>query len=199
MVAHNLITDPYIHEPKGAASAAEGMIYVANGAGSGSWMLWPFGHGRYVHSTTGQVITTTPSKLLINGTGSGTVTNYLPREIRSAGNLWDTANNKITPIRLGDTYSVTIAIPVTAEASTPLEFRLQADAGGAGTPTSVLLDMYFPTGKATPYTMTFDFNFPVSAASQVTNGLQFFCNTDVGSVTLGAPRISIIKTGDGLL
>lgn len=37
MVEHVTITDPEIHEPKGASSANSGEVYVANGAGSGSW------------------------------------------------------------------------------------------------------------------------------------------------------------------
>lgn len=36
-IQHNVITDPDIHEPKGVASASTGQIYVANGAGSGTW------------------------------------------------------------------------------------------------------------------------------------------------------------------
>jgi len=36
-VNHNTLTDPYIHEPKGASTAASGAIYIANGAGSGTW------------------------------------------------------------------------------------------------------------------------------------------------------------------
>ena len=36
-VNHNTLTDPYLHEPKGVASAASGKVYVANGAGSGAW------------------------------------------------------------------------------------------------------------------------------------------------------------------
>jgi hypothetical protein len=34
---HNTLTDPYLHEPKGASTAASGAIYIANGAGSGTW------------------------------------------------------------------------------------------------------------------------------------------------------------------
>lgn len=37
MPEHSVITDPNIHEPKGVASAAAGRVYVADGAGSGSW------------------------------------------------------------------------------------------------------------------------------------------------------------------
>lgn len=36
-VAHASLTGAELHEPKGVASAALGTVYVANGAGSGSW------------------------------------------------------------------------------------------------------------------------------------------------------------------
>jgi hypothetical protein len=36
-VNHNTLTDPYLHEPKGASTAASGDVYIADGAGSGAW------------------------------------------------------------------------------------------------------------------------------------------------------------------
>lgn len=36
-VEHSTITDPDIHEPKGVAAATVGQLYVASGAGSGTW------------------------------------------------------------------------------------------------------------------------------------------------------------------
>lgn len=36
-VNHSALTDPYLHEPKGAAAATSGQVYVANGAASGAW------------------------------------------------------------------------------------------------------------------------------------------------------------------
>lgn len=36
-VEHVNITDPNIHEPKGVATASIGKVYVANGAGGGTW------------------------------------------------------------------------------------------------------------------------------------------------------------------
>jgi hypothetical protein len=36
-IQHQSISDPFIHEPKGVASAAAGQAYVADGAGSGAW------------------------------------------------------------------------------------------------------------------------------------------------------------------
>lgn len=37
-VNHSTLTDPYLHEPKGIASAGTGQVYVANGTGSGTWV-----------------------------------------------------------------------------------------------------------------------------------------------------------------
>jgi hypothetical protein len=36
-IQHSVITDPDIHEPKGASTAASGEVYIANGSGSGDW------------------------------------------------------------------------------------------------------------------------------------------------------------------
>ena len=36
-VNHSSLTDPYLHEPKGVATATSGDVYVANGSGSGAW------------------------------------------------------------------------------------------------------------------------------------------------------------------
>ncbi len=36
-VQHSAITDPEIHEPKGASTASADTVYVADGAGSGTW------------------------------------------------------------------------------------------------------------------------------------------------------------------
>lgn len=36
-IQHEDITDPFVHEPKGAAAAVADTVYVADGAGSGTW------------------------------------------------------------------------------------------------------------------------------------------------------------------
>jgi len=36
-VQHSALTDPELHEPKGASTATSGQVYVANGSGSGTW------------------------------------------------------------------------------------------------------------------------------------------------------------------
>ena len=37
MPLHRDLTGPQLHEPKGAAAASSGQVYVANGSGSGTW------------------------------------------------------------------------------------------------------------------------------------------------------------------
>lgn len=41
-IQHSNITDPKIHEPKGASTALIDTIYVANGSGSGTWKTLPY-------------------------------------------------------------------------------------------------------------------------------------------------------------
>ena len=38
-IQHSVLTDPQLHEPKGASTAASGKVYVANGSGSGAWQF----------------------------------------------------------------------------------------------------------------------------------------------------------------
>lgn len=49
MVDHSTLTDPELHEPKGASTATSGQVYAANGSGSGVWAK-PF---KYVSVATG--------------------------------------------------------------------------------------------------------------------------------------------------
>ena len=38
-IQHSAITDPHIHEPKGASTASGGTVYISDGSGSGSWTV----------------------------------------------------------------------------------------------------------------------------------------------------------------
>ena len=53
-VSHADLTDPNLHEPKGAATAVVDSIYQADGAGSGDWKL-PI--KKYSVSVTGSAVT----------------------------------------------------------------------------------------------------------------------------------------------
>lgn len=36
-INHSVLSDPYLHEPKGTSTALAGQVYIANGSGSGVW------------------------------------------------------------------------------------------------------------------------------------------------------------------
>lgn len=60
---HKEIPDAYLHEPKGVASASSGQVYVADGAGSGSWatpqVSTPKGYGCMYMAANGTDVATT--------------------------------------------------------------------------------------------------------------------------------------------
>ena len=150
------------------------------------------GWGFYVDSETApatQTFNATASKLQIDGAGGGN-TSYLPREIRGVSDLWDTTNDKILPVNLGDAYSIRIDMTVTGETQNPNNIILQLDIGGGATPSIVIVDSYISTGKGTPYTLSVA--FPIFCLSNfIINGGQLFISTDAGAITVSSRAISI--------
>lgn len=143
-----------------------------------------------------QTITTTPSILQIDGGGANTETNYLPAEILGIGDLWDTTNDKIDPIGVGDSYALRVDIEITAKSGNPdiLDFTL--DIGGTSSITIPIVERIISTGKTPPYSVSI--GFPVFTLTTFnTNGGQIFLSTDTGTITIGARAISIYRISKG--
>jgi hypothetical protein len=196
-VQHSALTGAELHEPKGAAAATSKQIYISDGAGSGTWTTWPTGWGFYQDADTATVHTNTAAKLTINGSGSLTNEVFLPPAIRGTSSLWDTTNDKILPMLLGDSYDVRIDLPVTAESGSPTQLELQVDIGGTGSPSVVILEQFFPTGKSTPYTISLAFPLVALSATTVSNGVQFFISSDTGTITVDDPSILLVRNHAG--
>ena len=159
------------------------------------------GFGFYVHDQTTpstQVITTTASKLILDGAGATSTSLYLPYEIRGTAELWDTVNNKIVPIDVGDGYTVRIDLQITAKTLTPAELVLELDISGGATPTTVIVERIIGTSKTPPYTVSVGFPF-FALATFNANGGQIFLKTDAGTVTLTKRQISIHRISHGQL
>lgn len=87
MAEHKDLTDPYLHEPKGAAAANSGEVYVANGSGSGIFKKLPLSDVDYnaasvtnlTNSITGFTQANTVSQiaaaLQVNTTALASITN----------------------------------------------------------------------------------------------------------------------------
>lgn len=197
-VEHSTLTTTDLHEPKGIASANSGQVYTADGAGSGTWEYSPLGWGYYLDNSGNQVFGTTATKLSIDGAGTLTNETYLPRAIRGTGSLWDTTNDKILPMTLGDGYDIRIDLPITA-ITTANELTLQLDVGGGATPTIIAISHYLGLAKTPPFTLSVGFPLVALTSLTVTNGVQLFCSTDAGTCTITNPAILIKRDFDGAL
>jgi len=196
-IEHVAITDPQIHEPKGASTAANKSVYYADGAGSGSWTDfhdiedrgWEF----QKHSTT-QVFTTTASRISIDGGGTNSTTTYTVPSIAGSTTLWDTTTGFLNPVAAGDCYMVRFEFPVTAVTGSPAYFELQVDIGGGGTPSNVILHRAFSLYKTPTFYLSGAFPLFTTATS-LANGFQFFLNVDAAtSATVTGANVFVMRT-----
>ena len=157
------------------------------------------GWGSYTQSVaTAQTITATDSKLVIDGGGAKSNSSYLPLEIRGISELWDTTNNKITPISIGDGYTMRIDFEITGKVGNPNGLDISLDIGGGATPTNVFIERVISTLKATPYKVSVAFPF-YSLSDFKTNGGQIFLKTDTGTLTITSRKLSIHRISSGTI
>ncbi len=198
MPLHSGLTDADgIHEPKGISTAEEIQVYVADGADSGDWKYFPTGWSYTQHSGAAQTFDTSEDKLLINGSGAGTIVTYLPPAIRGSSTLWNTSSNKIIPIALGDAYLVRLDLPITARTSA-VELTIELDISGGASASNVIATKYLGINKTPSFTTTVEFLVPVVSSTVVSNGVQFFLTVDAGSIEITNPAITVsrIHAGD---
>lgn len=194
----SVVTDPNLPQPKGASTALNKQVYLANGSGGGSWIHWPTGWGFYGDAASAQTFNTTAARLSIDGAAPSTIETYLPPAIRGSASLWDTTNDKITPISLGDSYSLRLDLPITGKTGTPTFLTLQGDISGAGTPTTVITTNRISVSGTPPYNVSIA--LPVFVGSTfITNGMQFFLSTDTGTIDVTAPGITIVRKSAGTI
>ncbi len=197
-IQHNVLPNADLHEPKGVSAAAEGKVYMADGAGSGTWHYLAVGWDYSKDNASAQTFSTTPALLSINGSGSTTQSGYNPFEIRGTSNLWNTTSDRIMPINAGDSYDVRLDLPVTAESASPTELTVELDIQSGGTygGATVIVNRYALTGRSTPYTVSIA--FPIFAlATFVANGGQFWLTTDTGTIDITAPAIYVGMNTNG--
>ena len=115
-VNHSALTDPYLHEPKGASSASLNEVYVSDGAGSGSWKkIYLNGIEDYGDTGTSQALTSgTWVDLTNDGLGANTLTTY---RLPGYNAIWDTTLNQFdwsgAGLSLGDTVDIRFDISTT--------------------------------------------------------------------------------------
>ncbi len=157
------------------------------------------GWASYAQSiATAQTITSTDSKLVIDGGGAESNSSYLPLEIRGISELWDATNNKITPISIGDGYTMRIDFEITGKTGNPNGLDISLGIGGGATPSNVITERVVSTLKAVPYNISVAFPF-YTLSDFKTNGGQIFLKTDTGTLTITARMISIHRISSGTI
>jgi len=110
-INHVDIVDPNLHEPKGTSTAQAGQVYVADGLGSGQWLVKEVKDAE--NGTAGQYLTS-------DGAGSATFEDNVPAPGATVQGMYD----------YNDLATATTPVALTV-AGTP--YKLTNDGLGAGT------------------------------------------------------------------
>lgn len=90
----------------GIDTALQGQVYMANGSGGASWEYLPGGWGQYDDTGESISVGVAPVELSVDGEGPRTNTDNLP----DGTDLWiDTSFN---PLRVGDVYAIEVVLEV---------------------------------------------------------------------------------------
>jgi hypothetical protein len=150
------------------------------------------GWGNYGDDAAASIaLSTSETKLLINGLGSGTDESELPGGLSNVSSLWSTASNFISPEAIGDSYDIRIDLTISAKSGQANELTLQLDIGGnSGSSTVVVNEDTRSLNKTAPFKVSF--TLPIyTLATFVTNGGQIWLKTDAGTATVTNRNIFI--------
>lgn len=143
-IEHNIITDPNIHEPKGASTAALDSVYVSDGAGSGTWRKldesdldfttkannkfgWNYRKDSQYTSGSPLAISSGVKQLFPNN-GLGALTDVT----RPLGIVY--TGTSFTPTTLNSSYVIRVAFKCVAAAAAGTPYPLKISMEGGATP-----------------------------------------------------------------
>lgn len=148
MAEHATLTDPNLHEVKGASTAVSGTVLTATGSGTATFQALPSfstvkaGSYRIVNSsatTTALTVAGTYYSLPNDSVGTGTSSTY---GVSGVTDLWDEANSQFlwSQLALGDIVDVEIELDVTTTtANTAIDVVIDLGVGDANTYTIPLV------------------------------------------------------------
>lgn len=161
---------------------------------------FPTGWGFYDDAQTTpttQTFTTTASKVQIDGGGATTEEGFLPNSIKGIASLWDTANDLLIPVTLGDSYDMRLTLGITGKTGSPNALTLELDIGGLAAPSIVVGETDLAVAKSPPFSLIFTFPY-FTLATFMANGGQLFLKTDTGTLTAQNRDILITRTSSGV-
>ena len=177
-IQHKDIPDAQLHEPKGILSATAGKIYIATGAGSGTWRKvqeadmdfsdktknkfgWnDIADSQYTLASPRAIAATTRTLLTNNGGAAQSDTSRL-------GTLWDTTNNWFLINDLNAVYNLRIACKVKAAAAAGTPYVLKFELESANGPTVISAADF--TIKGGGYENAINYTVPIYMGSFINN------------------------------
>jgi len=181
-----------------------GWLVIGNNQIVDSDRLEPEGFGFYVDDNSGGDQTAGDGeanavKLSINGLASNTNTNNLPNVINGVSQLWDTTDDKITPIYEGDQYSIRISVSVVSTSSNPTFLSCALDIGDELSPfPQIRVFEDTKTLRSGGFPQIYTFSFPIFTLSTfIANGGKFFLYCNSGTAAFNSTSILISRTASG--
>lgn len=180
---HKDITDPNIHETKGAAAATSGQLLTATGAGTATFQTPTFFNGGVgwwdyndVTTQTTPIALTTPGvkvDLTNDGAGVNTQSGFA---IPSGTNIWDTGTNRLNfnNLSVGDTVELRMDITYTTTA--------------ANTAITVEFEFATGTGSAFPVIILPQLNIKSASTTQLVHSREFYIGSEVVRTNPGRIR-----------
>jgi hypothetical protein len=183
MAEHKSLPDAELHEPKGASTASSGMVYIADGLGSGSWVR-PTGW-----ETKSDSVYNSSSKLAIAADEKTRI--QIDGVAFSDGeglDVWDSSVNKL--VTEGERYCYDIRISFKCTATTAGIVDLSYEAGG-----TVFLTKTLSIAKGASVTNQIVGAMPMyTGATVVANGGVEFYVTPSENISAWDFQIFIIRT-----
>ena len=160
----------------------------------------PNGWGYYVDDAVSTIIAGSglgnEVQLEINGLNANSDSSYLPKSIRGISELWDTTNNEITPITLGDSYVARIYFAITATSSNPQRINIVLDIGGSSSITIPIVSTSATLKTGTPQEHMFAIPFFTKETFLANKG-KIFIYCDSGTATIRARTVLIERISSG--
>lgn len=194
MPEHSNITDPYLHEPKGASTATEGQVLTSNGDGSTEFRTPTSTSGlikQGVYKYSDSATQTTPIPLTLagveyeltnDGLGSDTVTEFGLTEVPDA---WDSTTNRLdfTGLSLGDTGDLVVEVDVTtASNNTAIDIFLELDPDLAPFRLALVQNINFKTSGT--YHLDAVTPFFMKNAGSIAGGGRILISSDTSGATV---------------
>ena len=189
-VQHSSLSDPNLHEPKGASTAAANGVYLSNGSGSGAWTpvnrTPGTGWGQYSNAlyvgTTALAISTT--EVLVPFDTNAVVTQLPISLTGTTSSLMNLSTETLQFISTGDLHSITFTYTVYSITGSPAHMDLKLYGSSDGTTYSTLLgETTVPLTKGAGQIITESSLFPVTA-NMVTHGARLYLRTNTGTANI---------------